>query len=557
MALSLTTLTRIDRSAKRVAEIAGVLAKYGLADWLANVDYDWLQDRLKSAGGERLGHLTTDRRIRLALTELGTSYVKLGQMLSTRPDLIGADLADELSKLQAGTPPDPFADVDRVVREELGAPISELFAGFEQDALASASIGQVHAARLASGEEVVVKVMHAGIEDRVARDLDIMLGLAELMEKHAPALRQYQPVATARDFRRTLLREMDFAYEQRHLVEFARNFDEDPTVHFPRTIPNLSSRRVLTMERLRGISMSDREALENSGADLNEFARRGANMYLEMIFRDGFYHADPHPGNLMLLAGGVVGVLDCGMVGRIDEQLRDDVEAMLLAAVQPDPGELVEIVCRVGAVPPELDRDDLRAELADLLADYTGQSIDQFDLGGALMRVIDLIRGYHIVLPSGFAMLLKTLVMLEGSASQVSPTFSLAELLKPYYRKAVQRRLAPKRLAQELMRTYRDWRRLFDALPRDLSDIVARVRKGSFEVHLEHRRLESTVDRLVRGILTAAFFMGSSMMLSSKVPPLVYGISLIGALGCAASLVEGYRLVSAIRKDEKARKRRM
>ena len=213
----------------------------------------------------------------------------------------------------------------------------------------------------------MVKVMHEGIDDVVERDLDILLAGAELMEKHAPQLRRYQPVATARYFQRTLMRELDFAYERRHLEQFADNFAEDATVHFPEVFAELCSSRVLTMERLRGVTVADRTKLVESGVDQVEFARRGANVFLEMIFRDGFYHADPHPGNLMMLEDGVVGMLDCGMVGRIDEGLREEIEALLLAAVDGDADELTEIVMRLGQTPPELDRDELRAELADFL----------------------------------------------------------------------------------------------------------------------------------------------------------------------------------------------
>ena len=201
---------------------------------------------------------------------------------------------------------------------------------------------------------MVVKVQHAGIADKIMPDLDILAGLAELAEKHAPQMRLYQPVAVVRQFRRTLLRELDFTTERRNLEEFAEHFAQDATVHFPRAYAPFSTRRVLTMERLEGILGTDAAALATSGADLNEFARRGANMYLQMIFRDSFYHADPHPGNLMLLPGGVIGVLDCGMVGRLDEELADGIDEMLVAVVTHNSGDLGEVILRLGSAPPSL-----------------------------------------------------------------------------------------------------------------------------------------------------------------------------------------------------------
>ncbi len=542
-------LSQIEGGARRFGEIVGVLAKYGIADWLNDVRIDWLGKFLTGRQGERLTHRPTEERIRLALTELGTTTIKLGQMLSTRPDLVGVALAEELTKLQSGSPSDNAEDVQETLRSELEERLDREFSSFDPEPIASASIGQVHRATLITGECVAVKVMHANIEKRIERDLDLLAILAEVMEKHSPTLRQYRPIATVRHFRETLLRELDYGFECHHLEEFARNFRRDSTVRFPGVFPHLCTSRVLTMEMLEGIPVSDQDAMKASGQDLTEFARRGATMYLEMIFRDGFYHADPHPGNLFLLDDNIVGVVDCGMVGRIDETLRNDIEAMLLAAAVPDPDEIVEIVCRMGLVPSELDTRELRRDLSEILADYTNQPIDRFDLRGALNRVVDLIRSYHIVLPQGFAMFFKTLIMLEGTAQKVSPSFSLTELLKPYYKKAYRRRLSPTRMLHETTRSFRDWQRMLNALPRDLTDIISRARHGSFEIHLEHRRLERTVDRLVKGLLTSALFIGSSMLLSNSVPPLVKGVSILGTLGVMASVFLAVPLLWAIRKS--------
>ncbi len=549
----LGALSKVKGGAGRLAEVVGVLAKYGLAEWLRDSGDSWLARHLRGASGEPLNQHSPETRFRLALTELGTTGIKLGQMLSTRADLLGQDLTDELAKLQADTPPDPFDTVRALVEAELGEPPEQRFARFEATPIASASIGQVHRATLQTGEQVVVKVMHEGIEEQVRRDLDILALLADLMERGSAQLRRIQPVATAKHFKRTLLREMDFGYEGRSMEEFGRRFEGDPHVRFATYFPQHSTRRVLTMEFLDGVPVSDRAALEATGEDLTEFARRGANAYLDMIFRDGFYHADPHPGNILLLEGNVVGILDCGMVGRLDEVMREEIESLLLAAIEPDPDELVEIVCRLGSVPPELDRDALRAELSEIVAEYSGQRVDQFDVGGALNRVVGLVRSYHIVLPQGFVLLLKTLVMLEGTGRQMSAGFSLAELLAPFGRRAMRRRLDPRRAWAGITHSYRDWRRLFESLPRDLRDILSRVRSESIEVQLEHRRLETTVDRLVVGILASALFVGSALILSSAVRPTVGGVSVLGAVGVLVSTALAGRLLIAIRRSRDRR----
>ncbi len=340
---------------------------------------------------------------------------------------------------------------------------------------------------------------------------------------------------------------MDFTREQRNLIRFAHNFAQDPGVRFPVPHPELCSRRVLTMDRLDGVSLAHREALVASGYDLTELARRGADMFLQMVFRDAFYHADPHPGNLMVLDDGVIGVLDGGMVGRIDEDLRDQIEELLLAAVEQDAERLLDSVVQLGQMPPNFNREELKGELVAFVDTYATQSVDDFDLSGALNGMTAIIRRHQIMLPSRVSLLIKMLVMLEGTAQQLSPSFSLAELLEPYRVESIKRRLSPARMWRKLQVFHRDWIRLAESFPTDVADILDRLRRGRFDVHLQHRRLDSIVNRLVMGVLTAALFMGSASLWSSNVRPLVYGVSLPGAAGCVVAVYLGFTLIRAIR----------
>ena len=424
-----------------------------------------------------------------------------------------------------------------------------MFRSFNAEALASASIGQVHRAVLQDGTQVVVKVQHTGIESRVKNDLEILVELARVAEAYSKEVAQYNPVATAKEFRKTLLNELDFTREQKNLSRFAINFKDEPGVYFPAPHAELCSKRVLTMDALIGISVSDQEKLVRSGFDLTDIARRGADMFLEMVFRDGFYHADPHPGNLMVLQDAVIGVLDCGMVGRVDEELREQVEDLLIAAIDKDADRLLDTVVQLGELPPDFNRGQLRSDLVEFLDDYGSQSIDQFDLGGALNGMTEIIRRHHILLPSRVSLLIKMMVMLEGTAQQLNPKFSIAELLKPYRAQAIKRRLSPERLWRKMQATQRDWSRLIESLPADVSDIVNRIRRGSFDIHLEHRRLSSIVNRLVLGLLASALFVGSTSLLSNNVKPLVYETSVPGALGCLVAVYLGARLIFAIKKS--------
>jgi ubiquinone biosynthesis protein len=547
--LSLTAIPQLARNINRVREIVTILGKYGLADWISRLDLHFARGLVKSSDGQGLSALTRETRIRLALIELGTTFIKFGQMLSTRPDLVGSRLAGELSSLQACVPADSPAVVQATIRGELGHSIEELFAEFDNRAMASASIGQVHRARLHSGPAVAVKVQHPGIEARIRVDLSILAVLADLANQYLPETRQYQPRATVAEFQRMLLRELDFGREERHLQTFAANFAGDDTVRFPAVFSEFSTGRVLTMEFLDGIALTDVAGLRTQGHAAEELARRGAAIFMEMIFRDGFYHADPHPGNFLIMTGGVLGILDCGMIGRLDEKLREAVEEILVSLVHGDAVSLCEVIVRIGSTPADLDHGGLGTDLTDFMSYYGRKPLDQIDLGAALSEVTDVIRRYHIVLPASAALLIKVLIMLEGTSRLLNPRFSLIEVMKPFQKRLIWRRLSPERHLQRIRRFVQNWQHLGEVLPRNLIGILEQVNKGNIEVHLEHQRLEPSVNRLVLGMLTSALFLGSTLLWSYQAPPLVAGVPILGVAGSLASLALGLRLLWAIRKS--------
>jgi len=535
----------------RLAEIVRILARYSLTDWLQKIPFQTVRDMLSSAETQRIKDLSTPERLRLALTEMGPTFIKLGQVLSTRADLIGPEFAGELRKLQADTPADPFDVVARTIREELGKSPEEVFSTFEPGAFSSASIGQVHLARLADGQPVVVKVQHDGIQEKVRLDLELLKGLAKLLQEHVPDARAYQPVTTTREFQRTLFRELDFLSERRNMEQFANNFAEDATLHIPTVYRQMCSRRVLTMEWLQGIPGSKPDKIRASEVDLNDFAKNTANVFLNMIFRDGFYHADPHPGNFMVLDGGILGLLDCGMVGRIDESVRELFEDLLLLLLQGDSEGLADLLLQAGSAPADVDRVGFRSDVSDLLVEYGTQSLEEFDLGGALDQLTDIVRRHHVIMPAAAALLLKTLVMLEGTSRLLSPTFSLAELLEPFKERLIGQRLDPRRWLRKLQRSMRDVDRLIRQGPRNLADILERLQSGRLTIRHEHQHLETIANRLVAGLLTASLFMGSSLLLSNASPPLVSGFSIAGGIGCLAAVTLGGRLLWVIRKNVK------
>jgi ubiquinone biosynthesis protein len=555
--MRITSIPHIYRNFRRWTEIISVLSRYGLADWISRLNIDFVKDQLKDRDGEALARHSTEKRIRLALTDLGPTFIKLGQLLSTRPDVVGNKLALELSLLQADVPADPPDVVRDLVESELGQPIEELFVEFEDVPVASASIGQVHRARLKTGESVVVKVQHADIENTVREDLDVLAGLAILAER-VPEFAHYRPSSTVAEMGRILRRELDFGREERNLQLFLTRFANDPTIRIPVPHTELCTARVLTMERIDGIKLTERARLQGEGFDLEEIARRGARLYLDMIFTDGFYHADPHPGNIVLLAGNRIGLLDFGMVGRVEESLREGIEGMLLAITQRDVVLLTTLIKRMGDVPPGLDERALSVDLAEFVGDYANQPLNQFDLSGALGEMTDIIHRHQIMLPPQAALLLKTLVTLEGTTKLLSPAISLLELLQPLHRRIVWRRISPQRQIRKLLRIFMEVEHLAEILPRRMTEILEQVQAGKFDVHLEHRGLEPSVNRIVLGLLTSALFLGSAVLLSSEVPPLLFPvntylgfhrISLLGLTGSVVSVILGLRVLRAIYKS--------
>ncbi|GAB4268907.1 MAG: AarF/ABC1/UbiB kinase family protein [Candidatus Rifleibacteriota bacterium] len=548
--IKLTSLPQYKRNALRAKEIVSTLVKYGLANWVKENDPEFIKELFISDDGEKIAGLPVETCIKKALTELGATFIKIGQMLSTRPDLVGMDLARELSELQSEAPPDKPSVVKKTLEEEFNVPIDKLFLEFDDLPLGSASIGQVHRAVLHSGEVVIVKIQHDGIKELIETDFDIMSGLIDLAVKYEPGLKVFQPKAIISEFKQVILKELDFRRERRNLEKFAKNFADDETVHFPKTYNELSSKKVLTMEMLKGYSISNLERMKSDGFDLRELAVRGAKVTLKMIFRDGFYHSDPHPGNIWILEDGRLGILDAGMVGRVDDQLKEEIEIILLAAVNGDAERVTEYIFRLGSIPTGTDRQSLKIEISDFLADVIDVPLHELDIGATLSGVIAIIRKFNIVLPSKLSLLIRALIMLENTSRNLDRNFSLAELLKPFLTETTLSRYSPEKFFSSLKRSYRDWHRLLDMLPNNLTDILLLIRDGKLDVHLEHHDLGRIVNRLIYGILIASLFLGSCMVLSQQIQPVYKGVSIIGACGCIWALFLGYWLHSDIKQSE-------
>ena len=545
--MKISSIPQIYRNLHRWREIVAVLSKYGLAGWASRLGLTFGSSLLQNRQGQLLVEACHEERIRLAIEELGPTFIKLGQVLSTRPDQVGFALADELSLLQQNVAADPPDKIIALVEEELGRPIGECYQTFNAEPIASASIGQVHKATLHDGTLVAVKVQHPGVDKLVRVDLEILTGLANLAER-LPELQPYRLSSTITELQRALRRELDFNRELRNQQQFARLFANDPQVIIPRVYPELSSGRVLTMEWIEGKNLSKVSTEEHSSEELATYAKQGASIYLKMIFEHGFYHADPHPGNLVLMPNGAIALLDFGMVGRLEDSLREQVEDLLIAITSRDSRRLSSVVLRIGTTPLGLDDVALSTDLAAFVEQYAYQSLEQFDLSGAFTEFIEIIRRYDIVLPSSVAMLIKVLLMLDGTARLLEPNFSLMELFEPYRSVLFRRRLSPMRQARKMQTLLSELEQLALIAPRRAREILEQVQRGKFDVHLDHRGLEPSVNRLVLGMLTSALFLGSTLLVSQTVWAF-RGVSVPGSIGFAMSAMLGLRILQAINKS--------
>lgn len=558
IAMKITSIPQLYRNLKRWREILTVLRRYGLADWLSQFPQLPFRDWLKDSEGLPLTSHSREARLRMALTELGPTFIKLGQVLASRPDLVGTAVANELKRLHSGVPPVDSKKIREVLRKELGHLFDAEIIDFDDTPLAAASIGQVHRARLADETEVVIKVQRPGIEAMMLRDLDVLEGLAELAER-VEGLAAFSPQSLLQQLGPTLRRELDFDRERQNLEVFATMLKDFDKVEIPRPIESLCTRRVLVMTRLAGQDLSRPQATEHlDAAGRSEAARMITTAYMQMLFQSGMFHADPHPGNLLLMPNGRIGILDFGMIGRIDTRLREQIEEMLLAISNGDSNRLTQLIRRAGNAPAVIDDAALSVDVSEFIATYGHQDLGHFDLTGALNELGDMLHRHGIKLPTQSAVLMKMMISLEGSLAVLHADFDALEVMAGFIRRASYNRLSPRRQLRQLRQMMLEAEYFSQVVPDQLLGLLEQARRGQISIQMEHHRLGATVNRLVLGLIASALFLGSSLMLSMHVPPLLFPdtkwfgfhqISVPGLAGLIASVLLMLRLYFAIHRS--------
>jgi ubiquinone biosynthesis protein len=510
----------------RYRQIAEVLARHGLGYLIGVLSLDRFVPLRIFGHPRRAEAASRPEHLRLALEELGTTFIKLGQILSTRADLLSEEYQAELARLQDQAPPVPFEEIRATVESELGKPIQEAFASFKAEPLAAASIGQAHAATLPDGTEVVVKVRRPGVVDQVEEDLEILQNLAAAAGRRWEVAEQYDLLGLAQEFAQTLRAELDYIREARSAERFAANFSDEPSVHVPRVLWETTTSRVLTLERIRGAKIDDLAALEAAGHDRAALAERSARIVLKMVFEDGFFHADPHPGNFFVEADGRIGLIDFGMVGTVDERTQEQLIELLLAVLSQDPDEMVDALLDLGVAGRRLDRARLRRDLEHVMSRYYGRALGEVELGPLIRDALELVRRHHLQLPPNLALLLKTLVMDEALGARLAPGFRLPSVLAPYAERLMRRRYSLAFWAPRVTRSSLEAARLGLELPQHLRRVFAELERGGIEVGMRPegiepvvRRFERLANRIVLGIITASFIVGLAILMSVYRPP--------------------------------------
>ncbi|MCP5002354.1 MAG: hypothetical protein GY941_00145 [Planctomycetes bacterium] len=541
----------------RLRQILQVLAKYGFGYIVhrLKIDQSIMPNNLFRFGPMKrleIFDLSVPVRARKVLEELGPAFIKLGQILSTRPDVIPLEFCREFEKLQDKVPPFEQEKVDEVVATEFGKPVNKIFNNFSYTPVAAASLSQVHYAELKTGEKVVVKIQRPRIKKVITTDLKILDGLARLLEKHMEESRVYDPVGIVNEFQESILKEIDFNAEARHVVKFQLNFKDDATVYVPKIFHHVSTGRVLTLERIEGVKITDIEQIEKTGLYRKQIAVNGANAILKQVFIDGFFHADPHPGNIFVKEGNKIVFIDYGMVGRIDEETKEQLANIFIAIIERDVYEIGETFLAMGMV-EEVDVRRLNLGLTVIMDGYYGVPLNELRVGPLLVDIVKLVTKYNVKIPPDLFLLAKTLLTIESIGKSLYPEFNMTVQAKPFVVSLLKSRYSAKKIAKEIRKFAKDLNRIRNTLPKDLNLILGKIKRGTLKIDFEHKGLENLIlhmdkvsNRIAFSVIIAALVIGSSIIMQTDKGPLLLGFPVLGIIGFLIASVLGLGLAIAI-----------
>lgn len=536
-------IRRAIRYPMRLQEIARTLVRYGLSDWIKFLKLDKIFPPIRRMPGWEPENPPPESRrwelLRMSFEELGPTFIKLGQIISYRTDILPLDLVKELSKLQDDVQPFSSAGVRRELERQFKAPISSVFPVFDDTPIASASIAQVHRAELPDGSVVAVKIQRPDIEQTISVDLDILTYLAQLAERYIPAVRPFSPKDLVDEFRRSIMNELDFTVERQHLDRFGELYKSHERIYVPKTYKELSGKRIMTMEYIEGTRMADVQQDTSGRFDKQQLAETGADLILEQIYIHGYFHADPHPGNILVLEDGRLCFLDFGIVGRLRPKQQDYLVETVLGTVNRDAARVTQAVLGLTRQRNrKIDLDALEEEVFDLIDEYVELSLGDVDVTRFFTDLTRLVVDHGLRFPSDLMLVTKALIAVEGIGLNLSPNFHFMSIFEPFARKLLLRRLEPSHLFEEGKEIVGDYWTLMRHFPQDFRDILKMMKTGRLNIGFRvwgltplRRTLDNVSYRLIFGMILASLLVSSSLVLQSNVPPLWNGISIIGLIG--------------------------
>jgi ubiquinone biosynthesis protein len=528
------------RDLPRYRQILTSLVRYGYQDVVSALHLGGIVRPIERVAlGNNVPPQVRPRRIRLICEDLGPTFVKLGQLLSSRQDLLPETYTNELASLRDDVRPFPFDQVESILTEEYGRPLSEVFASIDETPVASASISQVHRVVLRDGRIAALKVQRPDIAKVIQADLDIIKNLAQLVERRLPNLAVYKPLGLAREFERTIKRELDFSTERRTMQRCRIQFKNDPTAHIPFVIEELSTSRVIAMEFIDGVSINDLEGIGRMSAVPEKVAVTGARILLKQVFEFGFFHADPHPGNLRVLEGGVIAPLDYGIFGHLDDRSRERIASLLSGLLAQDSDRVIRAMESLDVRRERIDSRGFRRDIGELVSTYSELTLDRIDLSLLLRELVAVIRTHHLQIPPDLVLLMRSLVTIEAVGRNLDPHFDIAAQLYPFLRDLTLRRFRPERILSQTVRTTEDLHRIATLLPDLLSQSLESIKRGALKVHFDLEGFERLVRQLTRasnslavGIVISGLFVASSLLFRAGQPTLAYvGFTIAFALG--------------------------
>lgn len=548
--IRLGAVNRIKRL-PRYREVANILIKHGFGSLFDRFSLHLLRRKERGPVDREFSGYSAAIRLRRAFEELGPTYVKLGQILSTRPDIFPASYISELEKLQDSVPPIPLERVLEVLNRQ-GIKMEETFTSFTETSIAAASIGQVHEAVLKSGQRVVVKIQRPGIEKIVENDLIILMEMARLLEKRSDFGRLYKITEIVDELGQALVNELDFRKEARHADNFHRNFVGDKHVVIPRIFWELSSQRVLVMEFVESIKISDFESLRESNCDKKEIAVHLIEALFKQVYEFGLFHADPHPGNIGVLPGEQIVFYDFGQVGILDELMKERCMNLTVNMMRYDAEGVTRSLLEIGVGAQYVNYEEFRRDVARLQQKYVGLPLSEIDIAQSLSELLDLSAYYQLRLPAELSLLVKMMMTVENIVSELDPKLSILDIAKPYGRKLLRRKFSRDRIQRQLLNTTVDYLELAKDFPRQMNNILQAMEDGKFRIKLEHdninkltNRLDVISNRISLAIILAALIVGTSLVVKQMGAGFLSRIPLAEA-GFALGIVLGLFLAYSI-----------